>query len=343
MKYRFLTRVVSLLGVAVAASAAACSSSTAATPVGPPACDPTQCAPKNECIPDAMGVSQCRIGCMAHTDCPFNTYCMTSSPRSYCVKLATELPKKPTGQWGTPCLPQGGLDNNPACDSETGFKCYGAGTTDALAYCTQYECAQDLDCAGGFYCATINNAPNVKTDTRSFGKVRNVCLKRGYCSPCASDIDCPVIDGKQSLCTEDDLGGRYCSTPCAATSNCRLDAACNGVALDGATKVCRPRAGVCKGDGSICSPCLADTDCPNGFCIKGAYSPERFCSVKSTKACAPSGTATIVKGECPAFTAFKGTQIGCEASSSDENIPKDQCIGLIDFGDSGDIACYTKH
>lgn len=323
-------------------SAACSSSTTAAPPAGPAACDPTQCAPKNECIPDASGVSQCRIGCTAQTDCPFNTYCATSSPRNYCVKLSAEVPKKPTGQWGTPCLPTGGLDNNPACDAETGFACYGTGKTDATAYCTHYDCEQDLDCAGGFYCATINNAPNVKTDVRSFGKTRTVCLKREYCAPCASDVDCGLIDGKPSRCADDDAGGKYCTATCATTSNCRLDAACNGTTEDG-TKVCRPRAGVCKGDGSICAPCRSDADCPMGFCIKGPYSPETFCSVKSAIACTPgSGTATIVKGNCPAFTAFAGTQIGCQ-SAGDENIPKDQCIGLITFGDSGDIACYTKH
>ena len=139
-----LTRVLSF---AAAAAAACTSSTTAPPPPGPVPCDPAQCAPKNECIPDANGVAQCRIGCVAQTDCPFNTYCATSAPRNYCVKLTNPIAKKPTGQWGTPCLPSGGLDNNPACDAETGFACYGTGTTDATAYCTTYDCSVDLDCA----------------------------------------------------------------------------------------------------------------------------------------------------------------------------------------------------
>jgi hypothetical protein len=264
-----------------------------------------------------------------------------SDPRNFCVKTTSEVAQKPMGQWGFPCLPPGGQDGNPACDAETGFACYGKGTTDATSYCTRYDCTTDLDCAGGYWCATINTQPSVKSDKRTFGKTRTACLKREYCSPCAGDVDCPAIDGQQTRCIGDQAGGSFCTTPCASNSNCRLDARCADVG-DG-TKLCYPRAGLCKGDGSICSPCRSDADCPNGFCIKGPYSPERFCSVKSTTACTPSGMATFVKGSCPPFTAVAGTNIGCQASDMDETIPKDQCVGLIAFGDTGDIACYSKH
>jgi len=342
MKYPFPFRLVGPL-VALAGVIACSSTTTAPAPAGPAVCDPTQCAPKNECIPDATGVAACRIGCLTHADCPFNTQCLTSAPRNYCVKQTTPIEQKPTGQWGYPCLPSGGRDNNPACSAETRFACYAAGTTDALAYCTQYDCTADLDCAGGFYCATVNTAPNAKTDKRTFGTTRSVCLKHSYCSPCAGDIDCPVVDGRQMRCATDTAGGRYCSNPCASTTNCRLDAACNGAADDG-SKVCRPRAGACKGDGTICAPCSSDADCPKGFCIKAGYSPERFCSVKAAATCpAPTGQASITKGDCPAFTTVKGVQVGCQAVGGNDEIPSQQCIGLIEFGETGDIACYTLH
>ncbi len=346
MKHLFVRILVAQVCALVLCSAA-CSSTTKVAPptdAGPPSCDPTHCAPKNTCIDNGTD-TQCRLGCATQTDCPFNYVCSPNPTQvqNYCVKMTTDTPQKPTGQWGTPCLPSGGQEGNPACDAATGFACHGVGTTDATAYCTQYDCMADLDCAGGYWCATINVAPNVKTDVRTFGKTRTACLKRSYCAPCAGDVDCGVVDGVQSRCFDDGSGATpFCAPPCTSSANCRLDATCSGGLGDG-TKVCRPRAGVCKGDGTVCSPCRSDGDCPNGFCLKGAYSPETFCSVKSTTACEASGQATIVKGTCPPFTAFAGTTIGCQSAGDDVNIPKDQCIGLINFGDTGDIACWTKH
>ncbi|MBS2012606.1 MAG: hypothetical protein JST00_06965 [Deltaproteobacteria bacterium] len=326
---------------------AACSSTT--TPVGGPStpqCDPTQCAAKNECIDDGKE-TKCRLACAKHGDCPFNYQCSVNpanAAKSFCAKSTSEVPQKPTGQWGSPCETKGGEANNPACDGQNGFVCYApGGPTDATAYCTRFECAADTDCAGGYWCATVNNAPNATKDARSFGPTHTACIKRAYCSPCNADFDCPVIDGKQSRCANDDAGGKYCAQACNDNTNCRLDATCVSGPVEDGAKVCKPRAGVCKGDGSICSPCRSDADCPDGFCLKGPYSPEKFCSVKSKSACTATGQGTIVKGDCPAFTGFAGTKIGCQGSSADDSIPKDQCIGLIEFGETGDIACYTKH
>ncbi len=323
---------------AVLVSVGACSSATVAGAAA--SCDPAQCAPKNECLADGAGVVACRLSCAAHTDCPFNYQCATGAPKSYCVKLAVDIAPKATGQWGTHCLAPDGEAGNKACDGSASFSCFGAGTTDATAYCTRFDCKTDLECAGGYYCGTANTAPNVTTDKRSFGTTRTVCLKRAYCSPCHADLDCPVIDGTPSRCADDDLGtGKYCTTPCKTSSNCRLDAACTLVAYDG-TRLCRPRAGVCKGDGSLCSPCHADSDCPKGFCLGGAYSPETFCSIKATASCEANVNNT---GKCPTFTGYAGTQIGCQSTNDNPSIPQDQCLGVVNFGTSGDIACYTKH
>lgn len=340
-----VARVAAASAVVLGVAAACTTSSETPPPSGPAPCDPALCATKNECIADVNGETKCRLPCAVHTDCPFNYSCPTSgAERNFCVKSTSEIAQKPTGQWGTSCLPTGGQDGNPACDAETGFACYGTGPTDATSYCTRYDCTTDLDCAGGFYCGTVNVAPNVKTEKRSLGKSRTVCLKHSYCSPCTGDQDCPVIDGQQSRCTDDDSGGKFCSTPCVTGANCRLDASCTRVLEDG-TRLCRPRAGGCKGDGTVCSPCRSDADCPDGYCVKSSYSPEMFCTVKSKSECPypGPGKGTIVKGDCPGFTGLAGTQIGCQSSPDDENIPKDQCVGLIEFGDTGDIACYTKH
>jgi hypothetical protein len=187
----------------------------------------------------------------------------------------------------------------------------------------------------------VNTQPNAVKKSRTFGDTRTVCLRRNYCSPCTADFDCPTIDGKASRCVDDSAGGKFCATQCVNTTNCNLDAQCS--TYDDGTKLCIPRAGVCKGDGSLCSPCRSDADCPNGFCIKSFYSPETFCSVKSKTACVASGTASLVKGDCPPFTAVSTTKIGCEADKTDPEIPKDQCVGIIPFADSGDIGCWTKH
>lgn len=320
----------------------ACSSATSPSTPPPGGCDPTQCAAKNECIDDGKE-TKCRLPCAAHGDCPFDYACGVNAAKNFCVKTTLDIPRKPSGQWGTPCTSAGGEGGNPACDKDTGFACYGSDPSDATAYCTRFDCETDLDCAGGYWCATVNAKPNVTTPQRSYGPTRKVCAKRAYCAPCAADFDCAVVDGKQLRCAADAAGGRYCAAPCSNNSNCRLDASCVGDALADGTKVCRPNAGVCRGDGSICSPCFSDADCPNGACLKAAYSPERFCSVKSKAACTATGQASIVKGDCPAFSGFAGTKIGCQGSSADDNIPKDHCIGLIEFGETGDIACYTKH
>lgn len=315
---------------------AACSSNKV-EPAGPRVCAPADCANGNTCINDGTE-TKCRLACVAHTDCPATYQCVNNPSgdgSAFCVKNTTVIASAP-GQWGTGCLPTDGETPNQACDSANGFICYGTGPTDANAYCTHPGCTTDLDCTPGYWCGTVDNAPNVKASARTFGKTRPVCLKHDYCSPCGADRDCPVIDGKQSRCADDFAGGKYCATVCTATTECRLDAACNNPLADG-TKVCAPRAGTCKGDGSLCSPCRSDADCTDGYCIKGNYTPERFCSVKAKSPCMP-----MVKGDCPTFTTVKGTQIGCQ-SVGDENIPKDQCIGIVEFGESGDVGCYTKH
>lgn len=329
-KHQFLSLPSSAaLALLALAAVAACSSSTAAPAGG---CDPSQCAPKNECLDDGTE-TKCRLPCASHADCPFNFVCKPGAAKPFCVKTTLDIPKK-DGQWGTTCQPSGG-EANPACDADTGFGCFATAPTDANAYCTRFDCATDLDCAGDFWCAQVNESPNATSTKRSRGPTRPACVKRTYCSPCAADFDCPVIDGKQSRCIDDDGGAKFCATACENNTNCPLDAACAFPADDG-TKLCYPRAGTCKGDGSMCSPCRSDADCPDGLCLRGGYNTERFCSVTS-----PSGCAD--KTDCPAFTGVSTTRIGCQTSSDDPNIPKGQCIGIIPFGETGDIGCYTKH
>jgi hypothetical protein len=313
-------------------AATACSSSTAA-----PSCDSSQCAPGNKCLPLA-GETKCRKTCSSNSDpaasCPFGYTCTNESPEPFCVKDTAGLTKAPKGQWGAPCKATGGLDKNPDCDTAQSFWCFGLTPTDGDAYCTRYDCTADTDCGAGFYCATANVFPDVTTAKRSQGDTEKVCLKREYCAPCAADLDCLPIGGRTAHCVADDTGKSFCTPECDKTANCNNEAQC----LDfGDYKACYPRAGTCVGDGSLCSPCMADPDCgPDGLCIKGQYTTEKSCAKKSPSACANKDCAAK-PGNLPSAS----TGIGCQ-SKADDTVPAGYCVGVYSIGgQSADIGCYT--
>jgi hypothetical protein len=343
-------------------------------------CDSSKCAPGNKCIDDGSGIGAiCRKVCSTQADCPFNYYCNDAPGPgvygSWCAKQSTTYPERPGGQWGAQCPPSGGEANNPACDGADGFACYGVTPTDANAFCTVLGCKQDTDCPGGWWCASVNEAPNVTTSTPSYGVVGNVCTPRDYCAPCQKDHDCALApDGTPQHCVQDTKGQGYCTPACAGASNCALDATCapqwsqctpgagaacktdddcpvvrgifqhcdagkctpecgnNSDCTAGQTcavaRVCVPRAGVCVGDGSFCSPCRSDADCGNGAgdCLSGQpYSTERFCSVKATVS--PCDTTRANPPGCPArATSDNWVATGCVTT------PRNQCEGLVRFG-----------
>ena len=289
-------------------------------------CDDSKCAAGNRCIDDGHGEA-CRLVCADQATCPLNYACTATADgkTSFCAALPTRFVKK-DGQWGARCDPGGGIDQNAACDLSQDFWCYGETPTDADAFCTQYECKADAECAGGYWCATVNNHPDVTTAKPTHGAdaVRTVCLPRDYCSPCNADVDCPTA-GAPSHCVPGADGVKFCTHECETNSNCLAAASCADSDAAG-TKVCLPRAGVCKGDGSFCSPCRSDADCRDGFCIYESYTHERYCSVKSKVPCTSSGTK-----DCPAITGSEAT-VSCQPSATDDAIPKDQCVGVIPFG-----------
>ena len=204
----------------------------------------------------------CRKVCTQQGQCPGGSYCNDGQPQSWCVPSTLELTRG-AGQWGTPCSASGGRDANPACDSYDNFLCYGAAPTDANAFCTYFDCVLDADCPGGWWCATVDDAPNVLIASRSFGatSTNRVCLPRQYCAPCQMDHDCsPAQDGSQEHCvagTADPGGGSLCAPQCATIDDCPLDA------------TCVPQWGVCAAH-----RCTTDGDCQaNGSgetCVGGA-------------------------------------------------------------------------
>ncbi|HEX7665153.1 MAG TPA: hypothetical protein VF407_11595, partial [Polyangiaceae bacterium] len=250
------------------------------------------------------------------------------------------------------------------------FWCNGRNPTDGQAYCTQFQCNSDNDCAKDWVCQTINTYPNVTTAKRQFGVTTTVCMPRTYCEPCNSDVDCVSANGSAASCVVDDNNVKFCTTACQNDGNCNKDAHC-----DTDNGVCRPNAGVCKGDGNICSPCYADTDCTNGICAVQEYSNEHYCTVKSTSPCTVSNSACAgADAYCTQVseTAYGCTDnsktacdpknnkanfgcptdstatpdISCTIDDSDPAIPQDQCFGLITFGHGSNAAtldgCWTK-
>jgi hypothetical protein len=324
-------------------------------------CDSSKCAPGNECISDGKD-TKCRLLCPLKDDgsggqatCPLNYHCV-DGPKPYCTADATAYAKSSKGLWGAPCSPTGGFDSNPACDSDQSFWCYGVSPVDGGAFCTQYQCKTDADCRGGWWCATINTAPNVNRASRTVGDTQTACLPRSYCSPCASDIDCPLDKGRHQHCVSDSGGAKFCTPECNADTECNQEAKClqND---DANAHVCFPNAGACVGDGSMCSPCRSDADCSTGgACVFSSYSTEHFCTVPSGNHCQLTAACKL-QAQCPA-NPVKGNGTSCSYLASDNfcaqvmgasnqwpDIPNNFCFGLVTFGTGPDQAqvpgCYT--
>jgi hypothetical protein len=301
---------------------------------GDDTCDSSQCAAGNQCLA-LNGETKCRKTCSSNTDaatsCPFGYTCtdLQNGAPAFCVASKAQLTPKATGQWGFGCQANLGAAN-PACDGAQGFYCYGISPTDASAYCTRYDCTADDECGPGFWCATINQQPNVLTAARgTVGATQRVCLQRSYCAACKADVDCPTVKGVAQHCIGDLGGGMVCVPECDDSSNCPNEAEC----LDAnfAKKVCYPRAKRCVGDGTICSPCRSDADCKDGACLKGQYTTEHVCATRANSC-----------SDCPATIASPSRKVGCTTKGSDA-LPAGYCTGVYALGgDNGsDIGCWT--
>jgi hypothetical protein len=221
------------------------------------------------------------------------------------VPSTLPMPQQPTGQWGATCVPSGGEENNRACDATDSFACYGTSPTDANAFCSVFGCVADTDCPGGWWCATVNSAPNVSTNKASFGPTRRVCLPRSYCAPCQLDHDCPAAsDGTQQHCAADAQGTGYCTPECASDANCPLDATCKTwqslcTPATGAScqndEGCPPASGIAQHcDSGHCTPeCAGDGDCaPPGASPGDGGAPK--CEVRGL--CAPRAGVCLGNG-----------------------------------------------
>jgi hypothetical protein len=363
MKLSILALFTSLAIAVALFSGSGCTSKTG--------CENSQCATGNECIDNGKDVS-CRLVCALNADgtggqstCPFNYHCVDGK-RPYCAPDATKYAKSTKGQWGAPCVATGGIDTNPACDTDQNFACYAQTPSDGAAFCTQYNCGSDADCKGGWYCGTINTAPNAVQADRVVGATVTLCLPRTYCAPCKSDIDCVPSGGAREHCVSDNGGSKYCAPECNGDSQCNQEASCADNS-EANTKVCTPNAGLCVGDGTFCSPCRSDADCTGGgACVTSSYSTEHFCATPNGGSCplvdGPAGSNSCkLSANCPknaisggkTSCSFKGKENVCNAVDSQgnsvagtpnswPNIPNNFCFGEVKLDTAYVPGCWTK-
>ncbi len=252
------------------------------------------CASNVECD-DGHGV-RCVDGactfvptCTSLRDCPTadGTACQTRDGFTGC------FPSKDhgKGQYGSVC-PNGNGD----CDAGAGFVCVGtAGDIDA--YCAKRGkdvCKSDSDCSPGFWCG--ETTPVDDKNNKLWGETAAICLRRSFCAPCSSDLDCSQQPG--AVCVPDAQGERFCSLPCdPGKPSCRRGAEC--VDTGGGAFACRPLAGAChaKGAPSGCDACRIDKDCGSGAVCRG--SKEGFAPTVTTCAvpCGPKDADG--KASCP--------------------------------------------
>jgi hypothetical protein len=318
-------------------------------------CDDSKCAAGNQCIDDGNGL-KCRLTCDADrgpNGCQVNQVCAEGDRPDgekgrYCKTLDNKTVVLPgEKRWGTACDPRnGGEMQNTDCDKDAGFGCFAESpivTNGAI--CTTFNCDEDANCPGGFFCATRNAAPNADKAERSFGETRKVCLPRLQCDPCNSDADC----GDSALCKPDKSGNKFCMAKCSRTSNCSGDATCKG--FDDGSKVCYPYSEKCVGDGSFCQPCKSDKECTgdNTACfVKGGgqFSTESFCVVKKPTACLRTGG----QPDCPVSEPKAGpkTFVTCipppQRARDPKNPMQDYCVGAVPVGrdGGGTLGCFTN-
>ena len=308
------------------------------------------------------------VGCATHLDCATVGECKSAKTAEgqdvlSCVKGTTY----PKGQFGTSC--QGGAAANE-CDAAAGFVCIGAGVGDIDAYCTDTGCNADTDCAAGYECQALRTSKKPCADACGLtgasgtgcvaageigsGKeyscgatslLRNICMKRSFCSECQNDDDCRTQPNQ--ICASDGKGHKYCTVLCepAQSNACVWGSAAECAVHDTALgkPTCAHRFGACKGTGKTCEPCVDDADCPTGFCTGSDYTGERYC-VDITPSCDCTGLqltqdTLCVGGGCP--TSPSGIATNCYGGSKMSTSPYyKKCIGADIL--EGKKSPYTK-
>jgi hypothetical protein len=233
------------------------------------------CSDTRSCV-DGLGChnDRCLYGCdRIQGSCAEGYECLgiaNQAVKGVCVPVH---PEAGDAQYGAAC-PAGAT----SCNADAGFVCVGT-KGDANAYCSKKDgCTTDEECPSGFWCGATTS-PKGKTDIDFDNPVR-ICMRREFCGPCNSDVDCSYQLG--AICAPDINGEKFCSLPCDPEKNsCIIGASC--ITGDDGGTFCRPDVGYChSAEPKGCDPCRIDADCgPNSLCREGSfgYKPTvRWCS-----------------------------------------------------------------
>jgi len=330
------------------------------------------CQKSTEC--DADQNLGCVSGACAYVGCKTNSDCATvgeckaaKTAEGQDVLACAKGTVYPKGQFGTAC--PGGAPAKE-CDEAAGFACVGVGPGDYDAYCTKTSCLADNDCAAGYECQTLRTGKKPCTDMCGLtgsqitgciaageigagkayscgplGLLRNMCIKREFCSECKTDDDCRAKPNQ--LCASDGKGHKYCTVLCepnqsnACVWGSAAECAVHDTALGKPT--CAHRFGACKGTGKSCEPCVDDADCPTGLCGGSDYSGERYC-IDLAPSCDCTGLPLTqdllcVNGGCPKSPS--GIVLNCYGGPKAATSPLyKKCVGGDSF--EGKKAPYTK-
>ncbi len=305
----------------------------------------------------------CTFACGSHFDCGGLGLCESSARGTYCEPSDQLAP----GQYYSAC-PSGPSQ----CDLENDFICLSYGQGDLDAFCTA-DCGRDDDCPSGFRCGAASAVPcedacgeagspdapgcvpaveigeGKRYQCGATGLVRPVCVKKAFCSPCESDADCLAVPGQ--VCAKDASGEKICTVPCApGADSCPWGNAgeCGLFDEELGIPTCSHRFGSCHGEGLGCEPCVNESDCPNGFCARSAFTQEQYC-IDLTTSCDCDGdedaSGTCRGHGCPDSPGGPAlTCLGVERYDGDPFA--NHCLGATTqsqlFGGSPQTGCWSK-
>lgn len=329
----------------------------AGTPL-PAACDTDEDCTRGSarhCVNDT-----CKTLCLHHAHCEPAGVCTGTGTTSdgtsvaFCERDSFE---RGMGQYGSRCSAPN------SCDSEAGFVCISAGEGDTDSYCTKPACTEEADCPSGYTCSETREprlpcsadcglpaAPPgedcIAADEIGAGKiyqcdstaglVLRVCLQRDFCNECETDADCAARPGQ--LCARGPDGVKHCTVLCSpGAGSCPWGASTTCEVFDEelGQPTCGHRFGSCRGDGSSCTPCTDDGDCPRGFCTGSSFSGERFCFDEEAACVCDPGVGNCSGGGCPLTPG--GLEMNCVPRTT--GAPPSVCFGGFTSGASR-LGCW---